>query len=96
MSIPIIGHSANHLRQKFSQSVGLPIRDALPAEAIEAVIRSEGATYRHPRYGGLEIRTAATLGFVHPDLRLEPTTPMQVRRSKQSAWSHRCPAPGNR
>ena len=36
----------NHLRQKFSQSVGLPIRDALPADAIEAVVRSEGLTYR--------------------------------------------------
>lgn len=46
MSISIIGHSVNHLRQKFSQSVGLPIRDALPADAIEAVVRSEGLTYR--------------------------------------------------
>jgi len=46
MSISIIGHSVNHLRQKFSQSVGLPIRDALPADAIEAVVRSKGLTYR--------------------------------------------------
>ncbi len=46
MSIPTIGHSVDSLRQKFSHSVGLPIRDALPAAVIEAVIRSEGLPYR--------------------------------------------------
>jgi hypothetical protein len=46
LSIPTIGHSVHQLRQKFSHSVGLPIRDALPSAAIEAVLRSEGLTYR--------------------------------------------------
>ncbi len=46
MSTSTIGHSVHSLRQKFSHSVGLPIRDALPAAAIEAVLRSEGLTYR--------------------------------------------------
>ena len=36
MSISIIGSSTNRLRQKFSQSVGLPIREALPEDEIEA------------------------------------------------------------
>jgi hypothetical protein len=46
MCIPSIGHGVNQLRQKFSHSVGLPIRDALPAATIEAVIRSDGIPSR--------------------------------------------------
>ena len=46
MSISSIGHSVNQLRHKFSHSVGLPIREALPAAAIEAVVRSEGIRHR--------------------------------------------------
>lgn len=46
MSISTIGHSVHSLRQKFSHSVGLPLRTALPAAAIEAVVRSEGVTSR--------------------------------------------------
>lgn len=46
MCISTIGHSVKQLRQKFSHSVGLPIRDALPASAIEGVLHAEGITYR--------------------------------------------------
>ena len=46
MTFSLIGHSVNQLRQKFSHSVGLPIRHALPAAAIEEVVRSEGVHYR--------------------------------------------------
>ena len=46
MCIPSIGHGVNQLRQKFSHSVGLPIRDALPAATIEAMIRSDGVPSR--------------------------------------------------
>ena len=46
MSIPFIGSKVKHLRQKFSQSVSLPIRDALPASSIEAALEAEGVTYR--------------------------------------------------
>ena len=46
MPISIIGCSIHRLRQKFSQSVGLPIREALPEEAIEAALAAEGVPYR--------------------------------------------------
>ena len=46
MSISIIGSSIKRLRQKFSHSVGLPIRDALPEDAIEATLQAEEVTYR--------------------------------------------------
>lgn len=41
-----IGQSVKQLRHKFAHSVGLPIRDALPASAIEGVLRAEGLIYR--------------------------------------------------
>ncbi len=46
MSISIIGSSIHRLRQKFSQSVGLPIREALPEDEIEAALEAEGVTSR--------------------------------------------------
>jgi len=46
MSISIIGSSTNRLRQKFSQSVGLPIREALPEDEIEAALEAEDIIYR--------------------------------------------------
>ncbi len=46
MNIPFIGSKVKQLRQKFSQSIGLPIQDALPASAIEAALKAEGITYR--------------------------------------------------
>ena len=41
-----IGHSVKHLRQKFAQSMGLPLGQALSASTIEAALGAEGATYR--------------------------------------------------
>lgn len=46
MSISIIGSSIKRLRQKFSQSVGLPIREALSADQIETELQAEGIKYR--------------------------------------------------
>lgn len=46
MDIPIIGKKIHHLRRKFSQSAGLPIREALPEHKIAAVLQAEGITYR--------------------------------------------------
>lgn len=46
MNIPFIGSKVKQLRQKFSQSVSLPIRDALPASRIEAALEAENVTYR--------------------------------------------------
>ena len=46
MNIPVIGSKVKQLRQKFSQSVGLPIRDALPASQIEAALEAEHVVYR--------------------------------------------------
>ena len=46
MSIFTIGSSIKRLRRKFSQSVGLSVRDALPADAIEGALRAELVTYR--------------------------------------------------
>ena len=46
MNIPFIGSKVKQLRQKFSQSVGLPIRDALPASQIEAALEAEHVVYR--------------------------------------------------
>lgn len=46
MDISDIGHSVKQLRQKFSQSIGLPIQAALSAATIEAALRAEGFTYR--------------------------------------------------
>lgn len=46
MNIPFIGSKVKHLRQKFSQSVGLPIQDALPESTIEQVIKAAGYKYR--------------------------------------------------
>lgn len=42
MNIPIIGNKVKQLRRKFSQSVGLPIKDALPESTINQVIQAEG------------------------------------------------------
>jgi len=46
MDILDIGHSVKHLRQKFSQSTGLPLRDVLSASTIETALRAEGVSYR--------------------------------------------------
>lgn len=46
MNIPFIGNTIKQLRQKFSDSVGLPIRDALPASVIETALHAENVTYR--------------------------------------------------
>ena len=46
MNIPFIGNKVRQLRQKFSQSVGLPIKDALPESTIEQIITAEGYKYR--------------------------------------------------
>ena len=46
MNIPFIGSKVKQLRQRFSESVGLPIKDALPASAIEAALEAEGISYR--------------------------------------------------
>ena len=46
MNIPYIGNQVKQLRRKFSQSVGLPIKDALPESAIEAALAAENYTYR--------------------------------------------------
>jgi len=46
MSISIIGSSIKRLRQKFSQSIGLPIREALPEAEMEAALRAEHVMYR--------------------------------------------------
>ena len=46
MSISIIGSSIQRLRQKFSQSTGLPIREVLPEDEIEAVLKAENVAYR--------------------------------------------------
>ena len=46
MSISSIGSSVKRLRQKFSQSTGLPIREALSEADIEATLQAEGVTYR--------------------------------------------------
>jgi len=46
MSISIIGSSIKRLRQKFSQSIGLPIREALSEAEIEAALRAEHVMYR--------------------------------------------------
>ena len=51
MSIPNIGHSVHQLRQKFSHSVGLLIRDALPAAV--AGLEAAGVTVRHHTCPGL-------------------------------------------
>lgn len=47
MSISIIGSSLQQLRQKFSQSVGLPIQECLSEKTIEAAVKAEQITYRH-------------------------------------------------
>ena len=46
MRISIIGSSVKRLRQKFAQSTGLPIREALSEADIEAALKAEGVTYR--------------------------------------------------
>jgi len=46
MSISIIGSSIQRLRQKFSQSTGLPIREALPEGEIEIELQAAGVKYR--------------------------------------------------
>ena len=46
MSIPYIGNKVKQLRRKFSQSVGLPIKDTLPESAIEGALAAENYTYR--------------------------------------------------
>ena len=46
MRISIIGSSIKRLRQKFAQSTGLPIRQALSEADIEATLKAEGVTYR--------------------------------------------------
>ena len=46
MSISLIGSKVKQLRQKFSQSVGLPIREALPTSEIEAAVEAEHVVYR--------------------------------------------------
>ena len=46
MNIPFIGNKVKQLRRKFSQSVGLPIKDALPESAIEAALAAEKYTCR--------------------------------------------------
>jgi len=46
MNIPYIGNRVKQLRRKFSQSVGLPIKDALPESAIESALAAENYTYR--------------------------------------------------
>jgi hypothetical protein len=46
MNIPYIGNKVKQLRRKFSQSVGLPIKDALPESAIESALAAEKYTYR--------------------------------------------------
>ena len=42
----LIGSKVRQVRQKFSHSVGLPIRDALSASQIEEVLRAEQIVYR--------------------------------------------------
>ena len=46
MDIPIIGKSVKKLRHKFSQSVGLPIKAALPESVIEKAFQKANYTYR--------------------------------------------------
>ena len=47
MKISIIGSSIQRLRQKFSQSTGLPIRETLSEDEIEeAALKAEDVTYR--------------------------------------------------
>ena len=46
MDISDIGHSVKQLRQKFAQSTGLPLGQALSGATIEAALREEGVTYR--------------------------------------------------
>lgn len=46
MDIPIIGKRIQSLRQKFSQSAGLPIREALPEHVIASALKAERVTYR--------------------------------------------------
>lgn len=46
MDISDIGHSVKQLRQKFAQSIGLPLQAALSATTIEAALHAEGLTYR--------------------------------------------------
>ncbi len=46
MTTPFIGSSIKQLRQKFSQSVGLPLREALPESEIEAALKAENVVYR--------------------------------------------------
>lgn len=46
MSISVIGSSIKRLRKKFSQSTGLPIRETLSEDEIEAALKAEGVTYR--------------------------------------------------
>jgi len=46
MCISIIGSSIKRLRQRFSQSTGLPIRETLSEAEIEATLKAEGVTYR--------------------------------------------------
>lgn len=46
MSISIIGSSIKRLRQKFSQSTGLPIRESLSEKEIEAAFKAENVIYR--------------------------------------------------
>ena len=46
MDISDIGHSVKQLRQKFAQSIGLPIQAALSATTIEAALQAEERTSR--------------------------------------------------
>lgn len=46
MDISDIGHSVKQLRQKFAQSIGLPIQAALSATTIEAALDAEGRISR--------------------------------------------------
>lgn len=42
----LIGSRAAVLEEKFRDTIGLPFRDVLSEEDIEAAVEAEGATYR--------------------------------------------------